>query len=144
MTELIHLIKWAADAVAEQAKKRELQRQQADPAWQAQQSEWERQRREWEAGQLRGMAAGVPAVPPLPSFAPPPPPPAVTRRAAPPPPLPGRAKAAVAWSTLGASAAERPKPRPRPLLDGRRPASLRAQFVLSEVLKPPLALREPG
>ncbi|HEX8915876.1 MAG TPA: hypothetical protein VF796_26215, partial [Humisphaera sp.] len=30
-----------------------------------------------------------------------------------------------------------------PLLDGSNPRSLRAQFVLSEILKPPLSMREP-
>jgi hypothetical protein len=115
--------------------------------WQAQQAEWERQRREWEAAQQQVQ-----------------PPPAIAtsagqkgkkrskgsggRTAGAPPIKPVRTLAAeLAESTQRVDAPRRSPVRSaagaRSIAQWARPGTLRSQFILTEVLKPPLCVREP-
>lgn len=130
---IIRLIAWLADGGKKKAQARPI-----DPAEMArQQAEWERRRAEWQEQQRRQavaalMSGGRVAAPPV-----------VAPQAAQPP----RKRR----QTLApASAAIQPKPRTTPatakaatISRWAQPRTLRSQFILTEVLKPPLSLRKP-
>lgn len=146
MIELIKLIIWVVEKLANGSKSGQPA---IDPAWQAQQAEWERSRREWEARQLAAMTGGAAVPPPIVVARPPVVPAAGVPTAVAPPPTRAKsgkaakknARATAAAAPLLQSTPTRGQARPaRVSVDGR---SAREQFVLYEVLKPPLSLREP-
>ena len=142
MIELIKLIIWVVEKLANGSKSGQPA---TDPAWQAQQAEWERSRREWEARQLAAMTGGPPPI----VVGSPPVIPAAVKPAAVPPPLKAKSGKA-ANKNSRATAAAAPLLQSTPSLGQGRPPRVsvggrtaREQFVLYEVLKPPLSMREP-
>ena len=145
MGELIELIIRAIEALT--GKKRDAA---PDPNWQAQQAEWERQRREWEAAQQR-MQQPAPVQQPMA-------PTArvsrgkVARPARVPPLVPASTLALIEGLVESAELVEvKPAPPARPVSRSKvtagaiaqwaRPKTLRSQFILTEILKPPLSIR---
>jgi hypothetical protein len=152
MGELIELIIRAIEALS--GKKKENA---PDPNWQAQQAEWERQRREWEAAQQRMQQQPVQQ-----PFQAAPQPMAPTARAAstrknrparrPPPAVPpssrGRVEELVETTELVevqtapmSRPVQRPKVTASAIAQWARPRTLKSQFILTEILKPPLSMR---
>jgi hypothetical protein len=121
---IIYLIRTIASTSGEARRAREAKRR-VDPGWEARQAEWERARREWEARQLGLMTDSLPSPPPP---AVPPIPRARPAKTVVVPPLPKRA--------LPPRGASTP-------LRFAGPQSARSRFVLYEVLKPPMSMREP-
>ena len=144
MGELIELIIRLIEALSGGDKKKNA----PSPAdWQAQQAEWERQRREWEAAQQRQQQ-----VQPVIAT------PAVSQkgkkrgkqsggRSPTPPPVPVRtlvADLAQPAQRVEAprKAAARTAASAKSIAQWARPGTLRSQFILTEVLKPPMSVRE--
>jgi hypothetical protein len=109
-------------------------------AWE-QQRAWEEQQRLWQAQQLQWTGGLEPQAP--------------AGRAHVPPPVP-RSRPVAAQMPPESAAAQRTTPAPAPRRTARlasatapavaqwmRPETLRSQFILTEILKPPLALRPP-
>src|SRR5690349_21483536 len=142
---LIKLIIKAFDKGGQGSRQEQMRR-----GWEKQQA-WERQQRELQerqgqgaGGQPVGRAVRLPPAVPLPTAATP-----IPRRKVPkpkrlaPPPLPGvQGTRAVLTSDLSGEPAARVAPPAAARMV--RPGTLRQQFILSEVLKPPVALRPPA
>jgi hypothetical protein len=133
--ELIELIIRFIAWLAEPSDKKKAQAQQVDPAAMA---EWEQRRAQWEAQQRQAAAAALLASVHPQSVRPP---------VVAPPPVP-RAAPAQASPRAAESAAKVRSPKPvsakaAAINRWANPRTLRSQFILTEVLKPPLAMREP-
>jgi hypothetical protein len=160
MGELIELIFRLIVAAVEKSQKPSPPA--VDPAWVAQQAEWERQRRAWEEQQRRQQAVPpVPAAAAVPSLA------RTATGAVPargraarrvPPPVPPLPRPVPIESMLvevtpdrasGASKGGVPTKASRPAASASqiarwaKPGTLRSQFILTEILKPPLSMRVP-
>jgi hypothetical protein len=132
--ELIELIIRLIEWLASDKKKSPPQRSFSPVELAKQQAEWERRRQEWQEWQNRQAAAAL-----LASTTP-----ASQKPRATPPPIKSAASRQVAAPVPAA------KTRPAPatakaasIARWAKPNNLRSQFILTEVLKPPLAMREP-
>lgn len=146
MDLLFLFIKWLVEKSGNSADgPEERHRRQDWEAWQRQQWEWQQQQMQAAGYGSAAPAAGYgtaqampPALPRPAASTGGPVPRRPVRRPAPPPGLPGTQPA----SSPGAGA--RPAPADATTLaQWMRPQTLRAQFVLTEVLKPPVGLRAP-
>jgi hypothetical protein len=151
MGELIEIIIRVIEALS--GKKKENA---PDPNWQAQQAEWERQRREWEAAQQRMQQPPVQqpfqAAPQPISPTARPTPNRKNRPARRPPAIPSSSRGQIEELVETAELVEvqtapmsRPVQRPKvtagAIAQWARPRTLKSQFILTEILKPPLSMR---
>ena len=124
------IIKAIVEATRESRRAEEARRAwEQQRAWEEQQRLWQAQQLQWTGGLQPSEPAGrahVPPPPPRPAVAQPPP----SARPASPAPAPRRG-ARLPAATAPAVA------------QWMRPETLRSQFILTEILKPPLALRPP-
>jgi hypothetical protein len=152
MPNLFEMMAEAARQAQQRQQPQPGQPQSLEDAWRQAQAEWAR-RAQAAAGQRPAPGARPPPIPPrVPQVRAAQP----KRKPAAPPPIPRAAPpvaavpdayatppAPTAAVTVRPSAAGRATRASAPLLDGSSPRSLRAQFVLSEILKPPVSMRDP-
>lgn len=116
--------------------------EEARRAWE-QQRAWEEQQRLWQAQQLEWGGSPQPPGPRARAHVPPPAPrprPVVADK---PPEVAGGGLAGGSSAPAPARGQSAPVATARSLAQWMRPETLRSQFILTEILKPPLALRPP-